>query len=472
MRGLHDRRRVLIIGWDGLRPDLITPEVTPGLYRLAQRGAVAARHYAAYPTETRVNAATLATGCWPGRHGIVGNEFYIREAASHINTGSHEHLALITAYGEPVQSAPTLSERLAEHGLKTGISSAGSPGSALMWDPKQIGPVFNVFVEFGDPHTREMRDALGPQPPRRTPNTPADFYAARAVTEHYLPQEAMALCVLWLNDPDHSQHLCGLGSPEAVQSLRDCDGVLEEVLSAIRRRGETDRTDIIICSDHGFSTVVRERELAQLIEEEGLFAGLDDPIAAVASYGIYLREGADVKPVVERLQAAPWCGTLLARRPIGLEGLLPLGEAWNGHLNGRAPDLIVSPAWDEAPNEHGVCGHAAFGSNAANHGSISPFDLHSTLIAYGPSFRADFVSETPCGAADMAPTVLHLLGIPTDDASPMDGRVLHELLIDSQAGPPSHLRRYVSSGTGAAWQQLTIDVVGRSQYLVCGTAQR
>ncbi len=462
-------RRVVIVGWDGLRPDLISPEVTPRLHRLAQEGVQAMRHYAAYPTETRVNAATLATGCWPGRHGIVGNELYLREAALPINTGSHEDLRRIVAAGQSVATAPCLAQRLAPHGLTTGISSAGSPGSALMWDPEQTGPVFNVFVEFGDPRTQQMRAALGPTPPRATPNKEADHYAARAVVEHYLPRPEIAVCLLWLNEPDHAQHFCGLGSPEAVEGLRDNDAVLGEVLEAIERRGETDRTDIIVCSDHGFSTIVREgKELRHLAAEADLFAGLGDPIAAIASYGMYLKPEASLAAVAERLMSQSWCGTLLARQPDAASGLLPLAEAWGGHLSPRAPDIIVSPAWDDAPNRYGVRGRTEFGSNTANHGSISPFDLRSTFIGYGPGFRSGCRSDTPAGAADLAPTVLHLLGIPADSAAPMDGRVLRELLVDCEDEPPSAEVERLVAGPGGTISEMEVARAGQAQYLISG----
>ena len=72
-------RRVVIVVWDGLRPDLVSPEVTPTLAAMAEGGTGIRNSYCAYPSETRVNATSLATGCYPGRHGIVGNSLYVPE---------------------------------------------------------------------------------------------------------------------------------------------------------------------------------------------------------------------------------------------------------------------------------------------------------------------------------------------------------------------------------------------------------
>ena len=231
------RRRALIIGWDTLRPNMITSEITPVLRRLAEQGVQTARHYAPYPTETRVNAASLSTGCWAGRHGIVGNEFYMPGVGpEHINTGNHGHLFALEATGESIQLAASMAQRLASQGLGMAVVSAGTPGVTLMWDPTRVGPVLDVWADFGDPRTLTIRRALAPPQARQTPNTPANRYAARVVTEHFLSREDLSVCVLWCNEPDHSQHHCSLGSPEATQALRDNDALLEEILLAIERR--------------------------------------------------------------------------------------------------------------------------------------------------------------------------------------------------------------------------------------------
>jgi arylsulfatase A-like enzyme len=67
----------------------------------------------------------------------------------------------------------------------------------------------------------------------------------------------------------------------------------------------------------------------------------------------------------------------------------------------------------------------------AGHGSSSPYDIHNTLIAAGPDFREHAVSDVPTGNVDIAPTLMHLLGLPP--APTMTGRIISEALRD---GPP------------------------------------
>ncbi|MCK1591915.1 alkaline phosphatase family protein [Bradyrhizobium sp. 169] len=65
------RNRVLIVLFDGLRPDLVKPSLTPKLVRLQRRGAVLARQRTVSPSETRIALTSLVTGATPDRHGII-----------------------------------------------------------------------------------------------------------------------------------------------------------------------------------------------------------------------------------------------------------------------------------------------------------------------------------------------------------------------------------------------------------------
>ena len=56
--------------------------------------------------------------------------------------------------------------------------------------------------------------------------------------------------------------------------------------------------------------------------------------------------------------------------------------------------------------------------------------MHNTLVAAGPDFKSHFVDERPTGNADVAPTIRHLLGFPTDH---LDGRVFGEALTKGHA---------------------------------------
>ena len=58
-------RLVILMVWDGLRPDAVTPTATPNLFALTHGGVYFAAHHALYPSLTMVNAAGLVTAVAP-----------------------------------------------------------------------------------------------------------------------------------------------------------------------------------------------------------------------------------------------------------------------------------------------------------------------------------------------------------------------------------------------------------------------
>ena len=67
--------RFLIVAFDGLRPDMVDGKLTPNLAAFCRSGSHCTDNRAVFPTETRVNQASLITGCHPGGHGMVANKF-------------------------------------------------------------------------------------------------------------------------------------------------------------------------------------------------------------------------------------------------------------------------------------------------------------------------------------------------------------------------------------------------------------
>jgi len=72
-------KRAVIVICDSLRRDLIAPEDAPFLCELGQRSAQFANHSGVFPSTTRTSAASIATGCRPARHGLLGNTMAIDE---------------------------------------------------------------------------------------------------------------------------------------------------------------------------------------------------------------------------------------------------------------------------------------------------------------------------------------------------------------------------------------------------------
>ncbi len=465
-------RRVVIVVWDGLRPDLAVPEVTPTLTAMAECGTWVRNSYCAYPSETRVNATSLATGCQPGRHGIVGNKLYVPEVDPHgaVVTGDAATLTAIAERDPPLVAVPCLGDYLAEAGKSVIVVSSGSPGSAWLSNPRPQDHLYNQAL---------VRPAAAQAAVAQRWKVPPDRleWQARVCTEHVWPALQPDVTVCWLTDPDHTQHRFGLGAPQSRNALRGCDAILSRLLVSLDRLGWQDNTNVIVTSDHGFTTRRPQYEI--------------DPIAALASDdvivsggAIYLTsESADrAAAIVQTLQDHPAVGAIFAaddgpaaRRP----GTLPLSVAWGGRLHRRRPDIQCSPVWWDDTNEHGVPGYAA-GPAGAGHGSTSPRDLRNALILAGPDVRSGTTSDIPAGLIDVAPTVLAMLGLPVP--ATMDGRVLTEALrpgvVGGAATPPpapqsETASASVSMTTGGSYRQWVRRVrVGPTWYLAAAGAER
>lgn len=110
----------------------------PNIERLFVRGGVCVEHaVAALPAVTYANTASLLTGRWPSRHGILGNVWFDRDSLQFRNYSAvtkfrkvNEHLAAATIF-ELLSDRPTVNvlchtERGATRSFR-GVVSAGLP---------------------------------------------------------------------------------------------------------------------------------------------------------------------------------------------------------------------------------------------------------------------------------------------------------------------------------------------------------
>jgi len=141
---------------------------------------------------------------------------------------------------------------------------------------------------------------------------------------------------------------------------------------------------------------------------------------------------ARVQALARALQERRAYGAVFVRDEYGaVPGTLPLSAIRAGGGSPPTPDLIVSFAWDEdamAGGDAGLPGteYASAQRYRGMHGSFSPRDVHNTLIAVGPHFKAGFTDSLPSGNVDIAPTVAALLGLHFEAP---DGRILNEALV-------------------------------------------
>lgn len=477
-----NQRSVLIFVTDGLRADLFDADLMPTVAKLVATGVRCADHHAIYPTHTRVNSTSLATGTVPGRHGIVANTMIVPDATDDhiIDTSDYRHMfALERASGGHAHLVPNLGDILHGRGERVAIAATSSPGAAMMWSYRHLNRIVNTRSAYGIADLYDLREKLGPVPePERGAQIAAQQYASRAVTELYLDDPLNRVIVMWLCEPDSSLHKFGLGSPESKDGMRAVDAAVSTVLDELDRRGIRNQFDIFFFSDHGHSTVEAHNTLRDYLRQAETAIGNALPPLVTASDYIYAQPGTsepsvdELAPLVEWLLAQAWCGMVLGGTAdlAQLPGVIPLDAVWGGLSNERRPLLAVSPTWSEEANEFGIPGKVmSLTTQAAlksSHGSLSPYDMHPLLLLNGPSFQNGVVSDLPTGAIDVLPTLLTLLDIAVPDYC--NGRVLWEAFQNPQgeAGPAkTEIVEPVVAVANGATPQLQIESVGTTTYV-------
>ncbi|HEY2615516.1 MAG TPA: alkaline phosphatase family protein [Chthoniobacterales bacterium] len=481
-------RHVVVVVWDGMRPDFVSEGATPALWKLAHEGVFFRRHHSVYPTATNVNGAVIATGVYPGRSGLLANREYRRRVNPR---GPFENAApAAIEAGDETSSgkylaAPTVAEIMRSAGLHAAI--AGTKSVALLHDRHAEWSIalsekgFAIFA--AEPMPRRLRDemqqSLGPfrTAPADT-SADRDAYTTRALTDFLWRDELPAFSLLWLSEPDLTQHETSPGSEASVAAIESSDRNLAAVLDALGKKKMRETTDVFVVSDHGFSTIERAIDFPAALRAAGFDAvnvfqaePKAGQIMVVGNAGsiLFYIIGHDreiAARLVAWLQHSDFAGVIFSREK--LEGAFPLETAQLN--NPETADVVVALRWNKTANRFGASGKIAADSarppGDGSHASLSEFDVHNTLIAAGPDFRHGATDDLPTGNIDLAPTILRILHV--EPPQKLDGRILSEAM----TGKPPDAR--VSSETIEAtrefpdgqWRQhLRLSRVGESTYL-------
>lgn len=424
----------LLLVMDGLRPDYVTPELMPRLYALGQRGVWFEENHSVFPTVTRVNSSSLSTGAYPETHGLLGNTIYSERTfpTRGINTAEWEQLdAMLKAEGR-LLTAPTLGEALQRAGKRFDVFSAGSSGSAMLLNHPVFGSVINP--EYIRPESLESKvvTALGRGPAEAVPNNARTAWAVNAYLTFGLGELHSDVAAIWFGDPDATAHAQGVGTETTKRALALIDEQIGRIEDTLRTRGLLERTNIIVTSDHGFSTHTGELKPAQLVApfSKPMADGTPDIVVTEGAINIRTpKDPARIAAIVAALQQRPEVGAIFTRAssPGDVQGSVPgtlsLSVARGDHA--RAADILVSANWNADVNAAGFPGKTTQ-SGVAGHGTSSRYDIHNTLIAVGPDFRERTRSRVPAANVDIAPTILKLMGL--EPLPSMAGRVLDEAL--------------------------------------------
>ena len=523
---------VILFVSDGLRPGMVNDKTAPAMTALMNNGVRFANTHSLFPTFTMANASGMATGHHLGDSGTFSNVIYT--AAPIANAGgsvtpfieNDAVLGDLDAHfaGDYVNEATVVkAARLA--GLSTAI--IGKVGPALMFDHTERSGKTTILVDDttgrpgGIPLSDEMKQRLAAaQLPVETPgrgangsagnNTTPGTTAANVEQQNYLADVATKVVlpifkernkpfvlVFWSRDPDGTQHnqgdslgrlVPGINGPTSLAAIKNADDDLAKLLAALTQLGLDGTTDVILTSDHGFSTISKESATSWSAAQtyKGVtaqqlppgFLALDiahamgmslfDPDAknvavadgAFPSRGNGLIGSDPAKPeiviaanggsdlvylptadkalaakVVAFLSKQDYVSGLFVDDALGkIPGTLPLSAV---SLKGAAvtphPAIAVNfRSFSTGCADPTTCGVTVSDSGLQQgqgmHGSFSRAETQNIMGAMGPSFRKKFVDTAPSSNADIGKTMTHLLSLKIADKGKLTGRVLSEAM--------------------------------------------
>ena len=534
---------VLLFVADGLRPGMIDAANAPTMTALAGQGVAFLNTHSLFPTFTMANASAFATGHYLGDTGIFSNTLsagFAVKAAKGSVTPFIENDAVLGELDSDYAADFVDEETVLAAARAAGMATAaiGKLGPALLQDHTERSGQHTVEIDdatggpIGVPLSDSVKAALQQaglpltSPPRGdngvsgsatkagtlNANLVQQQFFADAASKVVLPMLAQAVqqsgkpfaMVFWSRDPDGTQHnqgdsllqlSPGINGPTSLAAIRNADHDLAQLLAALKSLGVDATTDVVVASDHGFSTISKQSRTSFAAQQSmagtpaGLlpkgFVAIDlahaldmklyDPDAAqievmpgaepsfgngllgdpahpqviVAANGgsdlIYLpdHDRALLDRVLSALSAQDYVSGLFVDDAFGaVPGTLPLSSiALKGHARTPVPAIAVNFAsYALGCDDATVCGievaDTGLQQGQGMHGSFSRADTASTLLAAGPDFRPGLRDALPSSNADVGRTLLHLLGLSVPEHGHLVGRVLEEALVGQRPLEP------------------------------------
>jgi hypothetical protein len=520
---------------DGLRGRIVTPETAPALADLRDKGVNFRNAHSMFPTFTTANASAMATGHYLGDTGDFSNTIYtgypVGSADGTVTPFLEVDPVILDVdqhFGGDYLNEETVLKMARAKGFST--AALGKIGPALIFDhTDKIGAdgLHSIVIDDatggknGVPLSEEMKAALtkaglplatplrgdnakagdAKTPGTLTPNTVQQAWFADVATKVVLPmfkaRNKPFVLVFWSRDPDGSQHNTGdslntvtpgINGPTSLAGIRNADNNLAQLRKALDELGLAATTNIIVSSDHGFSTISKESktspsakvayddtpadflplgflalDLAKALDlplfdpndknarvAEGAHSkagngllGQDPakPDLVVANNGgsdlIYLpnRDKKLADRTIKALLEQDYISGLFVDDKLGrFPGTLPMSQIG---LKGKAvtpnPSIVVNfrsyvAGCDEPTNCSVEVADTVLRQGQGMHGSFGRGDTLNFTAAIGPDFKAGYVDPLPVNNADVGMTIAELMGLHPIGAGGLTGRVMSEAL--------------------------------------------
>jgi arylsulfatase A-like enzyme len=523
---------VVLFVADGLRPGMVNQQTAPAMTALMGKGVRFTNTHSLFPTFTTANASGMATGHLLGDTGDFSNTIFVGfpvKSAGGSVTPFIENDAVLDEINEHLGgdylNETTVLKAAREAGLSTAI--IGKVGPALIFDHTERSGQKTIVIDdstgrsggipLSDEIAKRLADAQLPlQAPTRGDNgkagnstTPGTTIAnieqqayftdvaAKAVLPLLKERRNPFLLVFWSRDPDGTQHnqgdslgrlVPGINGPTSLAAIKNADDNLAKLLAALKEQGLDGATDVILTSDHGFSTISKESSTSWAAQQSYKnvpanllppgFVAIDvahalgmtlfdpdsksaevpagiaplrgngligsdpaKPQVVVASNGgsdlVYLptKDKALAAKIVAFLSTQDYVSGLFVDDSLGkIPGTLPLSAiALKGTAVTPVPAIVINfRSFSTGCADPTTCGVEVADNGLQQgqgmHGSFSRADTRNIMGAAGPSFRQHFEDNAPASNADLGKTMAQLLGLKVPAKGKQVGRVLSEAM--------------------------------------------
>jgi arylsulfatase A-like enzyme len=528
-------RNLILFVPDGLRGRIVTPQTAPTMADIRDKGVNFKNSHSLFPTFTTANASAMATGHYLGDTGDFSNTIYTgfsSAPAGDTVVPFLENDAVLHDADEHFGGDYLNEETVLKMARAKGFSTAamGKLGPTLIFDhTDKIGAdgQHSIVVDdatgskAGVPLSPEMQSALtkatlplttpsrgdngkigdAKTPGTLVPNTAQQAYFADVATKVVLPmfkaRNKPFVLVFWSRDPDGSQHnngdslntvTPGINGPTSMAGIKNADDNLAQLRKALDDLGLTASTNIIVTSDHGFSTISKESKTSPSAKASyddtpkdflpmgflaiDLAKALDLPLfdpndknarvadgahpkagngvlgndpakpdLVVATNGgsdlIYLpsRDKKLAERTVKALLDQDYVSGIFVDDKLGhFPGTLEMSQL---NLKGKAvtpnPSIVVNfrsytTGCDEPTNCSVEVSDTVLRQGQGMHGSFGRGDTLNFTAAIGPDFKAGYVDPLPVSNADVGMTAAQLLGLHAAANGGLTGRVMSEAL--------------------------------------------
>lgn len=217
---------VILISFDGFRWDYPSKAPTPNLRRLMMRGVHARNLIPEFPSKTFPNHYSIATGLYPGHHGIVANNIFDPPTGRLFAINKAEEIR------DPMWWGGTP--------IWTLVERSGALSGMMFW-PGSEAPHDGVMPRYWEPYNE---------------NKPANARVDQILSWLDLPTaQRPRLLTLYFEDTDTAGHNRGPDSKDVRDAIVRDDGYIGRLADGLTRRGILDRVNIVVVSDHGMAPV-------------------------------------------------------------------------------------------------------------------------------------------------------------------------------------------------------------------------